>query len=1052
MSLTIFKSSAGSGKTYTLSKEYLKLALRAPDYYKKILTVTFTNKASEEMKERVLTFLHGIANDAHELVRVLAQELGKSEKEITQKAQAVLRHLLHHYGFFNITTIDTFFYRIIRSFSREIGLHGTSQIELDQDKVTERLIDSLLEIVDEDEPLRQWLIDFSMYRLSSGKGYEFKSDVKSLGKQLFSEAFKALPQEAFLQPDSKTRIKKTQTKLHCLIYSFESKLQKIGHRFFQALEDNGIAPDELKGGKRSPIASFFRKLTQRNYQQLINKTVEKCLNNPEEWATKTNSKKDFTIQLANNKLIALLSDAVDTFTHGERQYGTAQSILKHLYALGLLTDLTARLQAYRLEENALMISDLPDFLSQIIKDSDTPFIYEKIGNQYAHFLIDEFQDTSAFQWNNFRALLAESMAKGYKNFVVGDAKQSIYGFRGGDPLLLTQGIQRDIPQATEETLDYNYRSAKQIIHFNNQLFAKLPALLCSLADDRLTQKGKDQILTAYRQVIQKSTKEEEGLVQVKFLDLAQEEEEKWQELAINKTIALIEHLQQEGHSLNDMAILVRTNSEAKRLVHRFIHHKNTEQAKDNVSYEVISADGMLLSASPAVQLLITALMFLQNPKNKVAEAKLAFKYLTLTHQHPVSTHQDFAQLTTKLPDNFLRTKEHLMRLPIYELIEVLIRLFKLSLLKDEYAYLQAFQDIILKFTASHRSDIPSFLKWWSEKNQSSQKPSVQMTGALNAMEILTIHKAKGLQYPIVIIPFCNFNIDSQRHLSWYKSPNNAPFNAIENIPVEYASRLTNTLMEEQYKDETAKWYQEHLNMLYVAFTRAEYALYAFCQTPSPKATSRYADMSKLLLSYFEEVNPAGWDAGTQQYRSGTLAPIRKSQENKAISLMHYPSYKWSNRLAIQQMGAHYFTPEKEQKRKEGVLLHQVLAEIRTYKDTDEVLDRYVRNLQITPEDRKEMARLFGRLWQNKQVKAWFSEGNQVKREVVVLPKDGEIKRIDRVIIDNDHATIIDFKSGNPKPQDAQQVREYIALLKAMAYRTDGYTLYLKTGEVKKVKD
>lgn len=1043
MGLTIFKSSAGSGKTYTLSKEYLKLALRAPDYYKKILAVTFTNRAAEEMKERVLLFLYEIAHGSHELIKTLASDLSIPEEEVKLKAEAVLNHLLHNYGYFNITTIDTFFHRVVRSFSREIGLQGTFQIELDNDKVTERIIDSLLEEVDNDGQLKNWLIDFSMDRLTLGKGYEFRQEIRNLGKQIFAEDFKKLPQEQFFRADNKDRIKETQSKLYAVVKSFEKKLGEISNRFFEVLEKGGLAPEELKGGSRSPIVGFFNKLKNRNYRDLINKTVEKCVNDAEEWATKTSDKRDLIFQLAESDLVGIMQDAVVAYTNEEKTYFTAKAVLKHLYTLGLLTDLSSRLQEYRADEEVVMISDLPDFLSQIIKDSDAPFVYEKVGSRYAHFLIDEFQDTSIFQWQNFKPLLEESLANGNENLIVGDAKQSIYGFRGGDPSLLMQGVESSFAGIQEEFLEYNYRSAPNIVAFNNQLFKDLPNLLCELAGDKLTDFGRDMIISAYKNVQQEtpSEKVEEGYVKIQFL--ASEQDENWKDVSILETIELVERLQAEGHSPNDMALLVRTNNDARHLVNAFIAYKNSEAAKSGVSYEVISADGMLLSSSPSVQLLLSALEFLKNPRNKVVESELTFKYQELLKNNS-KDHPSMVNLKArKLPEGFNKYKEHLLHLPIYELVEVLIRLFQLEKQENEFAYIQAFQDAVLEFTKNNRSDLTSFLNWWVEKNLPDRKPSVQLTGALNAIEIITVHKAKGLEYPIVIVPFCNFDIDSRWHISWYESPDNTPFDLVETVPMEYSMSLRNTLMDTSYKDEVAKWYLEHLNMLYVTFTRAEKTLYAFCETPSTNARSKFSDMSKLLMSYFDQAAPDGWNSSTGVFEKGTLQAPRSTSDQQTKHLSNYPSHKWSNRLTVRRTGVNYFDPEQEQKRREGILLHEILSNIQNWQEADTVLEGYERNMQITAGDREYFGGVFSKLWAKEEIKRWFSVNEKVKTEVVVLPKDGELKRMDRVLINGNEATVIDFKSGKERAEDKQQVSEYMELLKEMGYTTNGYLLYLK---------
>ncbi len=1038
MSLTLFKSSAGSGKTYTLAKEYLKLALRAPDYYKKILAVTFTNRAAEEMKERVLQFLVDISKGNHELIPVMAAELKNSEEEIQLKARNTLEHLLHNYGYFNITTIDTFFHRVIRAFSREIGLQGSFSIELDDTKVTDFIARDLYDGVEENDQLKKWLVNFSMHRLGDGRGYEFRNEIKELAGQLFSEEFKKLPREQFEAKDVKDRIAELQKNLLKNKHVFENTLKKIGHEFYEVVSASDLSLDDFSGGKRRTLPNFFNRLINKDFKTLINKTVENARQDAEAWTTKSSDRRPQILQLAIEKLMPLMNQALDHFEKNQEDYFTSRAVLKHLYTLGLLSDLTNRLQEYKKEEEIIMISDLPDFLNQIIDDSDAPFIYEKVGSRYSHFLIDEFQDTSIFQWKNFRPLLEESLANGNENIIVGDAKQSIYGFRGGDPSLLMSGIQKDIPSALpDDSNNINYRSAKNIIDFNNQLFCKLPELIGELAGDDINENGREMLRIAYNSVEQEVAdwnKGKEGLVHVEFFE--KEREESWQEISIERTIQLIEKLQKEGHSLNDMAMLVRTNREASQIVRAILDYKRDH----DTNIEVISADGMLISSSRVVRLILTAFNYLLNPKDDVVEKDLTFEYQQVVLGRKLNTHEDFSSLGTGLlPEAFIRHQEHLLHLPIYELTEVLIRLFKLDEINDEFAYLQAFQDAILEFGKNKRSDIRVFMEWWKDEAESR---SVQLTGALDAIEVITLHKSKGLQYPIVVVPFCTFSLDSRRHTSWYKSPEEKPFDLLDSIPIEYSSSLTKTRFVESYQDEVAKWYLESLNMLYVAFTRAERGLFTFCETPSAKSTS-YGDMSKLLWAYFNQHQPDGWDGKSTSFKKGALEVEKPKAYDQHTSLTAYPTYKWSNRLTIRKTGAAYFDPEVEKKRREGILLHQILSEIKTKDEVEEVLDRYEKSMQITADDKAYFSKLFAGLWEIDKVDSWFEAETDVKTEVVVLPKDGEVKRMDRVVIQGNTATVIDFKSGKPSNKDNIQVKEYVGLLKEMGYETEGYLLYLK---------
>ena len=794
MSLTIYRSSAGSGKTYTLAKEYLKLALRSKDYYQKILAVTFTNRAAEEMKERVLEFLIAISRGKHELIEVFKQDLNKSEEQIVQAAKSALTHLLHHYGYFNITTIDTFFHRVIRSFSREIGLQGSFGIELDVDKVAEFITSNVYEGVETNKQLRDWLVEFSMEGLAGGEGYETKGQVSRLAKQLFQEEFKKLPQEQFASDDVKGKIKRLKEDLIEIKNRFETRLIKFADQSDQSMEAAGLSLEDLNY-KASGPGGFFPKLRRKEYDSLLTKRVEAARNDAAAWTSKSSKLRDQIIHLAESALMPAMNEAIEYIENNKQDYYTANAVLKHLYTLGLMTDLSKRLQDYKKEEEIIMISDLPDFLSQIIDDTGSPFIYEKVGTWYSHFLIDEFQDTSQFQWNNFRPLLEESLANGNENVIVGDAKQSIYGWRGGDPTLLLTKVQEDIVQAeVDPTKSTNYRSAANIVTFNNRLFSGLPEIMVAEMGESISEEDGQMILRTYESVEQEVAdwnQDVDGLVHVEFL---QTEKSEWKHYSMEKTIETMEKLLKEGHRLNDMAILVRTNKEAADIVNHVLDYRRMHETQ----IEVISAEGMLLENSGVVQLLLAAFNHLINPNDISIKADLTYRYQKTIKQNDFSGHSEFAKLGTGgLPGSFSKFKQHLLHLPILELVEVLIRTFELNKLEAEFVYLQAFQDAVLEFTKNNRSDLRLFLEWWEDNGN---KRSVQLTGALDAVEVITSHKSKGLQYPIVFVPFCNFDMNSRAKPVWYESP----YKEGENLPVDYKSELADTKIYLQLSERIRK--------------------------------------------------------------------------------------------------------------------------------------------------------------------------------------------------------------------------------------------------------
>ncbi|MEO1253579.1 MAG: 3'-5' exonuclease, partial [Bacteroidota bacterium] len=525
------------------------------------------------------------------------------------------------------------------------------------------------------------------------------------------------------------------------------------------------------------------------------------------------------------------------------------------------------------------------------------------------------------------------------------------------------------------------------------------------------------------------------------LEFLEADRNEWKQLSMERTIKQIETLLQDGHRLNDMAILVRTNKEATDIVNFVLDYRRTVATE----IEVISAEGMLLENAQVVQLMLSAFNHLINPNDISIKADLTYRYQKSIKKRSYSTHSDFSKLANGgLPGSFTKYKQHLLHLPILELVEVLIRTFDLNTFHSEIVYLQAFQDAVLEYTKNHRSDLRLFMEWWADNGK---KRSVQLTGALDAIEVITSHKSKGLQYPIVFVPFCNFDMNSRAKPVWYQSP----YTTGESLPVDYKSELQHTKFAKSYQEEFAKWHLESLNVLYVAFTRAENGLYVFCEKPPTRKEKMYSTSSKLLWSFFENHPMTGWDNESKMFTLGSLPIHHRKSAGEMTKLENYTSNKWSNKLSVRKMGKAYYDDEAEQSKNEGILLHEILSEITHHTDTSSVLDKYERGMRIPSNDRKRYENLIMNLWSDALVKSWFSGQGETKTEVVVLPKNGEVKRMDRVVIEGSNATVIDFKSGQSKSKDNNQLKEYMNLLSEMGYDVSGFLLYLKTGVVEKVK-
>ena len=543
----IYRSSAGSGKTYTLAVEYLTLALRQPNAYRGILAVTFTNKATQEMKSRIVAFLYELAHEKNApLLLTLVEQTGLSEEEVTRQARLVLRQLLHGYSYFAVMTIDAFFQKVVRSFAKEVGLQAGFSIELDQDKVLESVIDELLlTLGDKDyKTLRRWLIRFAEEKVEEGKTWDFRQDIKTLARELFKEDYRER-RNASVTADIPT----VRQQLRRIQQTFEQQMQQLGQQAQDEIARYGLSVEDFAYG-RSGVAGYFVKLTEKTDYTLTKRVLD-ALDDTTKWYSKSSKQKEIIGEAVAGSLHQILSEAVDFYESRATAYYSAITLSKFIYTYGILHELESRLDTYKKEHDLMLISDAPAFLRGIIGQDDTPFIYEKIGTTFQNFLIDEFQDTSGLQWSNFRPLVEDSLGAGHRNLVVGDIKQSIYRWRGGDWQLLLERIQQDIdPQQTEvKNLGHNYRSRRHVIDFNNALFTVLPRLVldemsarvADVPDEALQQRllaraaiiprayqdARQQLPDAYEQ-----QHDWHGYVRLQMLDkeaLAAEEDTSWKE-------------------------------------------------------------------------------------------------------------------------------------------------------------------------------------------------------------------------------------------------------------------------------------------------------------------------------------------------------------------------------------------------------------------------------------------------------------------------------------------------------------------------------------------
>ncbi|WP_375578954.1 UvrD-helicase domain-containing protein [Marivirga tractuosa] len=1077
---TVYKSSAGSGKTFTLTREYLKLAFQNPDHFKKILAVTFTNKATQEMKERIIQNLFDFSGNApSDMGEQLKSILGFSDSQLQSQSQQLLISILHNYSRFSVQTIDRFFQNVMRSFARELSLQGDGELLLNTDEVRQAVLDLLMEDISEPKhaALKNWIIDFSINKLEDKGKWDVRRDILSFTEELMKDDFKIIENALNKEISDYEKLKVFKDKLNKIIAQFENILDGISKNAFNLIESKGLTLDDFSGKGRS-APNFFNKIskeskTKNKYElsDLVNATVQKALeSNGETLAAKTSKKKELILQTASEGLIDFFHEAIQYIQKNLGEYRSAENILKNIYLIGITQHFNQRMQDYKKEEGIQFLSDTTQFLNQIIgtDPAESPFVYEKMGSFYDHFLIDEFQDTSTLQWQNFKPLVENSLAEGNENLVVGDVKQSIYRWRGGDWRLLLKGLKEDISPAFyhEDALSHNFRSKPNVIDFNNNLFTALPSIIKSNAvnKDKNNFTAEVEYLLqdlpdAYNEVVQQKKKDYpyNGFVELQFFEEDETEEGdkiSWKEKALEKFVFDLERLQEAGIQLKDVGILVRRKSEGIEIQDFLEQYKNEnpQKAKD-YDYNVISDETLLLSSAHIVNFILNCFQYLYTA-DKIALAQIKFYYQKIINEDNALIHEivkvdgndDF------LPEAFLSAQKELMSLSLLEMSEKLIQLFRLKEIKKEKAYLSAFQDVLLDF--GNKGGIPDFMEWWE---QNSYSYAIKLQSNENSARLMTIHKAKGLEFKICMIPLLEWTLSPSAIMAptlWVNTED-TQFSEIPYLPLKQSSSLKDSVFAHAYWEEEVKSYLDNLNLLYVAMTRAGNALLV---NTKAKSDPRY--ISNLLLEFsgtHEDWNEDEFKLTIGQ--DSDFALMAKDKEEKAeafstvsVDLTYYESHNWHEKLQIKHSQTLIMDDSGLSKTDLGIYVHDIFSQLNDLSEIPSLLEKVKAEKMLNTEDYESIQKLVkDNLQKGSDLLPWFETDWEVKTEVPVLLTDGSLIRLDRVLLKNNEARILDFKTGKKSEQDKNQLNFYRNTLKKMGYeKVTAHIAYLNPLEIEEV--
>ena len=1051
--LIVYKASAGSGKTFTLATEYIKLLVDNPQSYRQILAVTFTNKATEEMKMRILSQLYGISKrlpSSHSYTQAICEALHATPEFVAGRAATALTLLLHNYSYFRVETIDSFFQSVLRNLARELELTANLRIGLNDTQVEELAVDQLIENLSTQDVMLQWLLNYIMSNISEDKSWNVIRQVKQFGNTIFRDYYKQTSKEMQGVIAQEGFFEKYTDELRSIRKKAEEHMKYLGKTFMEALENAGLCPEDLSYG-RSGVAAVFLNLEQGKFKSdMIGKRALDCLDAPEKWCKKDSPRKDAIQALAASVLNRLLHQVIDEQPKQYCLYQSADLTLRHLSQLRLLDSIEKKVRMLNNESNRFLLSDTQQLLHELIEGSDSPFIYEKIGTQLEHIMIDEFQDTSTVQWKNFKVLLKETMShENTENLIVGDVKQSIYRWRSGDWRLLDH-IEREFPNANQQlsirNLDKNYRSAKNVILFNNTFF---------------TEASKIEAVQAYADVKQivPDGKADEGKVTVTLLP-----SKGYEENTLRTIICHVEELISRGVSPTDIAILVRTNSQIPLIANYFM--EQLPQVK------IVSDEAFRLDASPAIQTIIHALQYLLHPDDTIAKAYLAKIY---SHQ---KLHQD--NIDQLLPAEMREGKEELLRMPLYELCEHLFNLFHLNedfpQGKGQSAYLCAFYDQVSTFVGEQSSDVTAFLKEWEESicKKTIQSPEIQ------GIRIISIHKSKGLEFPYVIIPFCDWQME-HRDILWCK-PAMPPFSQLPIVPIDYSQTgMKGSIYEKDYDEEHTQNVVDNLNLLYVAFTRASQSLFVTGKRDSKASRSVLIEQTlpqiveplsgATLTGEQDKESPLIFDYGSYATMPTTAAKANQNEENVFMQTSQplRPTIEvFAQRVEFKQSNRSrdFATPPDDEEQiqqnqyiQTGSILHEVFSTINSTSDIDEAIGRMemegiLFNKELT---RQRLESLIRKRLEDPRVKVWFDGTWELYNECTILctdPLTGKVfeRRPDRVMTNGTQTIVVDFKFGRPRDEYHEQVREYMQLLTQMGHQhVTGYLWFVYSNKIIEVK-
>ncbi|MEI8047821.1 MAG: UvrD-helicase domain-containing protein [Bacteroidota bacterium] len=1026
----VYKSSAGSGKTYTLVREYIALALQSPAYFRHILAITFTNKAANEMKQRIVQGLMQLADPVQfadgSVIRFMLPDLeiacGKTAEEISLQAKAAITRILHEYDDFSVRTIDSFVSRIIRTFAHDLHLPVDFEIEMDCDLMLDEAVGQLISKAGIDKDLTNILVDFTEAKADDEKSWNIEMDIKKTSEFLFSEGSQHFISKLHDIPP--VRLNEIAREIRKIRKNFEDGIVVLAASAKKLIVEQSIDNASFYRGT-SGIGGYFFKLA-KGIIESPNTFVTATINEDKWIAAKADSFQIAAINSIKDSLTVIYHQIEGLMEKGSSRYELLGMIEKNIFQMGVLSAMELEIDTIRREKKIIHISEFNKRITDIILKEPVPFIYERIGEKYFNYLVDEFQDTSELQWKNLLPLIGDSLAYGRYNLVVGDGKQAIYRFRNGQveqfmilpalPEKYEKEVFNDVELAltlnyNPQVLKSNFRSLPEIINFNNVFFAFLSK----------------QLSAAFQPIYLDHTQESSpgkngGLVSVEFLPYTSKSE--FEDFNIKRVFNLVKDLNSKGFPNSDIAILTRGNREGSVIARHLMTN----------GISVVSAEALLLAASPEVNFVITVLQYISNPQNLVAVVGILNELIrkgkletTLIQFFPISDTGKFSleKVLSKIDIEF--NIKALRGLPLYDLCEEIFRIFELNTGKYDI-YLQFFLDFVNKVSSREGTHLADLLEAWDEKKG---KLSVVVPEGIDAIRIMTIHKAKGLEFPVVIWPMATEKHKTTFDQLWVDLAEDV----IPGLPVallQTGISMENVGYSAQYEKERNSSMLDMINLIYVAFTRPAQRLYILTREPGKSDSN---NLPSLLTQYIQSTAD-DWKQTGNVFSRGlddSVCTVTKPIQagNMLLKMISSP---WQGRIKIARRAPVYWSTDQSKNRPAwGSVVHDTLAAIKMKSDIPKVVAGMALANLLNEDQIELLQKNVTAVVDHEDLKLYFAENVKLKPEAGILMPSGEVFRPDRVIFSENETVIIEFKTGLPKPEHEKQLNNYGAILTQMGY-------------------